>query len=236
MAGFKRRMLAIRPVEGVPSAKLFRLHTFWFFTMVGLSLPYRLWFARHCDYLRVTTVKETYADLPAASGSFSSWFTYKSASQPQQPIADDAVTGAFRQQMQSLLLYSKDEILPSVLEVANSTAIVKEPIVNVTASEEKEAPGVASPPSPPAAANPPPPLAAAAAAAHSPVSANATTEIPAIIVEETQEHTSADLSSGKNNHESLPLGEGDSETSTDSAVDRPQIISTEADDEAPESK
>ena len=219
VAGFKRRMLAIRPVEGVPSAKLFRLNTFWFFTMVGLSLPYRLWFARHCDYLRVTTVKETYAELAAPSGSFSSWFMSKSASQQQQPTADDTATEAFRQQMKSLLLYSKDEELPSVLELANSTAILKGPIVNVTTSEEKDTPGVSSPSPPPVAA-----------AVEPPAITTTTTEAPAIIVEETQEHTSIDATNGQSDHES------DTKTSTDPAVDGPQIKSSEADDELAESK
>eukprot|EP00980_Cylindrotheca_fusiformis_P008000 scaffold1706_cov116-Cylindrotheca_fusiformis.AAC.3 len=57
--GYRPNMLAVRPVEGVLSTRLFRLYTFWFFTLCGLTLPYRIWFKRHCDFLRVSVVKET---------------------------------------------------------------------------------------------------------------------------------------------------------------------------------
>jgi len=108
--GFKRRMLAIRPVEGIPSAKLFRLNAFWTFTLLGLSLPYRLWFARHCDYLRVSVVKETHAQLEEKS-SFSSWFSYykSSPATTSGSSTGDSVKEVFRQKMQSLFLYTKNE-------------------------------------------------------------------------------------------------------------------------------
>ena len=54
-------MLAVRSMEGVSSAKTLRLHLFWLFTFFGLTVPYRIWFKRHCDFLRVSVVKETYA-------------------------------------------------------------------------------------------------------------------------------------------------------------------------------
>lgn len=57
--GYKPNMLAVRPLEGVLSTRLFRLYTFWLFTLCGLTLPYRIWFKRRCDFLRVTVVKET---------------------------------------------------------------------------------------------------------------------------------------------------------------------------------
>jgi len=57
--GFKPRMLAVRPVQGVSSTKLFRIHLYWFFTLIGLTLPFRMWFSKHCDVVRVTVVKET---------------------------------------------------------------------------------------------------------------------------------------------------------------------------------
>ena len=64
--GFRLKLLAVRPVRHIrgskrmiPSAALFRQHVYVLFTLLGLSLPYRIWFARHCDKIRVTVVKET---------------------------------------------------------------------------------------------------------------------------------------------------------------------------------
>jgi hypothetical protein len=39
--------------------RLVRLSAFWAFTCLGMTVPYRIWFKRHCDMLRVTVVKET---------------------------------------------------------------------------------------------------------------------------------------------------------------------------------
>jgi hypothetical protein len=71
--GYKPSMLAVRPVEGVLSTRLFRLHTFWLFTLCGLTLPYRIWFKRRCDYLRVTVVKETSSTI-SGQQSYRRWF------------------------------------------------------------------------------------------------------------------------------------------------------------------
>jgi hypothetical protein len=105
VAGFKRRLLAIRPVPGILSTKIFRLYTFWIFTLLGLGLPYRIWFSRHCDNLRVTVVKETYAEMEKSSW----WFT--SSSKPAQSKAFASIQSTskevFRQQMEDMLLYSK---------------------------------------------------------------------------------------------------------------------------------
>lgn len=99
-------MLAIRPVQGVSSVKLFRLSTFWIFTVMGLSLPYRIWFARHCDALRVTVVKEAYAI--GKSSSFAGWFPSKSA---PVVMSSTSSSGAemFRRQMQTMSLYSSND-------------------------------------------------------------------------------------------------------------------------------
>lgn len=89
---------------------MFRLYTFWIFTFLGLGLPYRVWFSRHCDNLKVTVVKETFAEKPASS--FSSWFTSSSspvASNKPLVSLDTAGNALFRQQMEELLLYSKPE-------------------------------------------------------------------------------------------------------------------------------
>jgi hypothetical protein len=43
----------------IPSAALFQKHLYVLFTLLGLSLPYWIWFTRHCNEIRVTAVKET---------------------------------------------------------------------------------------------------------------------------------------------------------------------------------
>ena len=64
--GFRPKLLAVRPVRRIrgskrmiPSAALFRQHVYVLFTLLGLSLPYQIWFVRHCDKICVTVVKET---------------------------------------------------------------------------------------------------------------------------------------------------------------------------------
>ena len=79
--GFRSKLLAVRPVllhhraastttttTSSSSSKkqlfsaaniFFRQHIYLVVTLLGLSLPYRIWFARHCDEIRVTVVKET---------------------------------------------------------------------------------------------------------------------------------------------------------------------------------
>jgi hypothetical protein len=99
--GFKPRMLAVK--EGQRSTRLFKLHFFWIFTLLGLTVPYRTWFNNHCDELRVTIVKETYADrLTLAQPS--SWFSSSS-----KPTVDEPAKQKFRSLMQNLMLYAKQE-------------------------------------------------------------------------------------------------------------------------------
>ena len=112
--GYKPKVLAVRQVDGIPSARLFRLRLFWFFTLIGMTVPYRLWFARHCDNLRVTIVKETSVDsrtskrqrlFPASPGSAS-----------HRSLPTEA---PFRLFMQSASLYSKANLPDNHPEVAN---------------------------------------------------------------------------------------------------------------------
>ena len=86
--GFRPKLLAVRPLRRIrgskriiPSAALFRQHVYVLYTLLGLSLPYRIWFARHCDEIRVTVVKETSIeerssakDTKEAAEKSSSWF------------------------------------------------------------------------------------------------------------------------------------------------------------------
>ena len=59
--GFRPKMLAVRTTIGAPKTGLVKKQMFWFFTLIGLTVPYRIWFSRHCDELCVTMVKETTA-------------------------------------------------------------------------------------------------------------------------------------------------------------------------------
>ena len=47
-------------------SSFFRLHFFWLFTLLGLTVPYRIWFSRHCDQVRVTVIKTTFHDRRSA--------------------------------------------------------------------------------------------------------------------------------------------------------------------------
>jgi hypothetical protein len=74
VSGYRPRMLAVR--RNFPSknrlsmtSKLFRLHLFWVFTLLGLTVPYRVWFKRHCDFVRVTIIKETSSSPSSGSKS-----------------------------------------------------------------------------------------------------------------------------------------------------------------------
>ncbi|CAB9529576.1 reductase [Seminavis robusta] len=133
---FKRRLLAIRPVKGVPSAKLFRLNTFWICTFLGLSLPYRIWFARRCDALRVTVVKETYYEEEAKTSTFSTWFTSGKPEAPVRLPGANRNAEAFRQQMENMALYARSGEKQATLPVMN-TSTVRAVNTNGTLSSEK---------------------------------------------------------------------------------------------------
>jgi hypothetical protein len=126
VAGFKPRMLAIRPVEGVPSAKLFRSHLFWIFTALGLTVPYRIWFARHCDELRVAVIKETASELPVQPSR--SWMPFSSSSRTPAELTSPAPVDeqeVFRSLMQELKLYAQQDTSE---EQQNATAAVLEDV------------------------------------------------------------------------------------------------------------
>mmetsp|Transcript_5221 Transcript_5221/g.11563 ORF Transcript_5221/g.11563 Transcript_5221/m.11563 type:complete len:406 (-) Transcript_5221:570-1787(-) len=72
VAGYRPRLLA-RNYSTPSKKRLFRLSVFWMFTCIGLTVPYRVWFKRHCDFIRVTVVKETKA-MGANDSYIRSWF------------------------------------------------------------------------------------------------------------------------------------------------------------------
>jgi TMEM151 family len=123
--GFKPRLLAVRPA----SRKVFvqQRIVFWICTLIGLTVPFRMWFSDNCDEIRVTVVKEL---LPSGStppvsptdalkrGNYKSWFMSSSSSTPH----DDNIT--FRSMMQGLRLYSmkEAEMEHAKTDVAEDTA------------------------------------------------------------------------------------------------------------------
>ena len=53
--GFRHKMLIVRTGLGdIPMAQTL---WFWIFSLLGLTVPYRVWFARHCDEVEVTLTK-----------------------------------------------------------------------------------------------------------------------------------------------------------------------------------
>jgi TMEM151 family len=108
--GFKPRLLAVRPA----SRKVFAQQrvVYWICTLLGLTVPFRMWFSDNCDEIRVTVVKELLpsGSTPPASptdaqkrGNYKSWFISSSPSTAQ----DDTIT--FRSMMQGLRLYTNKE-------------------------------------------------------------------------------------------------------------------------------
>ena len=127
--GFCPKLLAVRPVPRARniSASLFRLHIFYLFTLLGLSLPYRIWFAKHCDEVRVSVVKETSDSAPLSedkeqsslsSDAKSSWLRSKiwgsSPATSSAEIERKRAQETFRKSMQSFSLY-EDE--PNLLDL-----------------------------------------------------------------------------------------------------------------------
>jgi hypothetical protein len=56
--GFKPKLLGVRTVIGGRGTGRLRLSFFWLFTLLGLTVPYRIWFERHCDRVEVVLAKE----------------------------------------------------------------------------------------------------------------------------------------------------------------------------------
>jgi hypothetical protein len=74
-----------------------------------MTVPYRIWFARHCDYLRVSVVKETSNSpvAPVGDSSFRSWFSSQSSALEES---------LFRSIMQGLSLYNRETLLKDRLD------------------------------------------------------------------------------------------------------------------------
>eukprot|EP00804_Cyclotella_cryptica_P030384 CCRYP_011913-RA/>CCRYP_011913-RA protein AED:0.28 eAED:0.28 QI:1163/1/1/1/0.5/0.6/5/1307/309 len=129
--GFCPKLLAVRPVPRARhiSASLFCLHVYYLFTLLGLSLPYRIWFAKHCDEIRVSVVKETSDSSTLQEGNDenspshetkSSWFRSKiwGMSSPVSSAAMERQRAQelFRKSMQRFSLYEEEGLPPSLDE------------------------------------------------------------------------------------------------------------------------
>jgi hypothetical protein len=87
------------------------LYMFWFVTLLGFTVPFRIWFSRHCDDVRVTLIKEISSNVTTTSSKsigLPSWGSFLSRSK-----GDGNITAAqlelrreqFRQAMRTLDLY-----------------------------------------------------------------------------------------------------------------------------------
>jgi hypothetical protein len=83
------------------------------FTLMGLTVPFRIWFARHCDELRVTVAKETSTELKKPSSSWS-WRS-KSTPDPSTEYAEH-----FKAKMRELALYAQGSPLHSSNETKSN--------------------------------------------------------------------------------------------------------------------
>lgn len=113
--GFRPKLLAIQPSLGLGRhMHQFHIHHFWLFTILGLTVPFRILFARHCDELRVAVVKETSSEDNKEESSFSilkpSWMTKQwfgpSISQTLEEQGE-----SFRSRMEEMSLYEKPSII-----------------------------------------------------------------------------------------------------------------------------
>lgn len=116
--GFRPKLLAVRPVglgaHKVPAA-LFRQHIYVLCTLLGLSLPFRIWFAKHCDEIKVTIVKEvcnssqnldTEDEMELESKS--SWFRGWGRGPSSATIDSNKQQEQFRKSMQQFSLYDNE--------------------------------------------------------------------------------------------------------------------------------
>lgn len=123
MDGFRPKLLAVRPMRRASniSAALFRQHIYVIATLLGLSLPYRIWFAKHCDEIRVTVVKETSSASSSikegeATEGKSSWIRGKwsrGSSLSSATMDSKRAQELFRKSMQNFALYEEE---PSPLD------------------------------------------------------------------------------------------------------------------------
>ena len=117
----------------IPSTALFRKHLYVLFTLLGLSLPHRIWFARHCGEIRVAVVKETSIeerssakDTSEAAKKSSSWFPLPWGWGSSQSLsATERAQESFRRKMRELLLYN-DKANPLAASIDGYLAMMRD--------------------------------------------------------------------------------------------------------------
>lgn len=148
--GFRPKLLAVRPVRTVShvSAALFRQHIYILFTLLGLSLPYRIWFGKHCDEVKVTILKETGSGLSVVkteevegADKSSSWFRWGSkgtSASSAGGLESQRAQEQFRKNMQSFSLYGEEGAAPTTTAVEEEADHPKEmaPRVEEPATED----------------------------------------------------------------------------------------------------
>ena len=137
--GFRPKLLAVRPVRRAShiSAVLFRQHIYILFTLLGLSLPYRIWFAKHCDEVKVTILKETGSgsvvktEEGESTDKSSSWFRWGKGTSTSSAggLESQRAQEQFRKNMQRFSLYGEEgtsaTVVREVDQRRNETPSVK---------------------------------------------------------------------------------------------------------------
>ena len=116
---FRSLVMAVRPnaLIGPESQKQALKIQFWIFTLLGMTVPYRIWLSNQCDEIRVSVVKETHAKLlpkplkeeslwSSGWGLFGSWGSKKSV---ESSFTMNDQKEVFRQTMRRLELYKSDD-------------------------------------------------------------------------------------------------------------------------------
>ena len=55
ISGFRGKLLTVR--SGLSDVPLVHTLWFWMFSLIGMTVPYRMWFASHCDEVKVAVTK-----------------------------------------------------------------------------------------------------------------------------------------------------------------------------------
>lgn len=139
--GYKDKVLAVRPARGIQ--KLFNIHFFWFFTIMGLTVPYRIHFGKHCDELRVAVIKEvssrikTESDSSKSTTAKPSWFASPRSWLWGPATTQDLIQQRrenFRLKMQEMSLYKKRK------DVLVDDDVVMNALANKTKSKTNDVP------------------------------------------------------------------------------------------------
>ena len=110
--GDKEKVLAVRPRKGLQ--KMFDIRYYWFFTLIGFTVPYRIKFGRHCDELRVTIVKETSlahnSDKTSPTEQKSSWLSTPRSWFKGNDVVKNDRGEKFKKHMQQISLYNGNRV------------------------------------------------------------------------------------------------------------------------------